>query len=334
MFDRKFGIELEIVGINGRDAAAALRRAGFSCQFEGYNHDDHTDGAWKVVTDGSIEGIGCEVVSPILHGMDGLDEACLVAGILADKGATANRSCGFHVHFDASEMTVEQLRAIVNRYATFEEQIDRFLPPSRRANNNRFCKSLSALTPFAREAMRNAGTIRQLAQAQNGGDRYFKVNLQSLLRHHTIEFRQHSGTCDAWKIRNWVLFLDGFVTKATEPAHRDTQAHTSPDSLTGRLSKAYWTIAEHPRCTSAQYAEILGVTQGRFRAYVTSIRQLGIAIEFEGGVYWVARGVFAAAQMRPATESADTHDGTDTVFAGVPATVERFYAARAAAFAA
>lgn len=39
MFDRKFGIELEIVGINGRDAAAALRRAGFACQFEGYNHD-------------------------------------------------------------------------------------------------------------------------------------------------------------------------------------------------------------------------------------------------------------------------------------------------------
>lgn len=332
MFDRKFGIELEIVGINGRDAAAALRRAGFACQFEGYNHDDHADGAWKVVTDGSIVGIGCEVVSPILRGMDGLDEACLVAGILADRGATANRSCGFHVHFDASEMSVEQLRAIVNRYATFEEQIDSFLPPSRRANNNRFCKSLRALTACAREAMQNAGTIRQLAQAQNGGDRYFKVNLQSLLRHHTIEFRQHSGTCDAWKIRNWVLFLDGFVTKATEPAHRDTPAHVSPNSLTGRLSKAYWTIAEHPRRTSAQYAEAMGVTPGRFRAYVTSIRQLGIAIESECGVYWINRGVYGVS--RSAAEPVAAHDETDTVFAGIPATVERFYAARAAAFAA
>lgn len=331
MFDRKFGIELEIVGINGRDAAAALRRAGFACQFEGYNHDDHADGAWKVVTDGSIEGIGCEVVSPILHGTDGLDEACLVAGILADKGATANRSCGFHVHFDASEMTVEQLRAIVNRYAAFEEQIDRFLPPSRRANNNRFCKSLSALTPFAREAMQNARTIRQLAQAQNGGDRYFKVNLQSLLRHHTIEFRQHSGTCDAWKIRNWVLFLDGFVTKATEPAHHEAPTQASPDSLTGRLSATYWAIATHPRCTSAQYAETLGVTQGRFRAYVAAIRQLGIAIESECGVYWVDRGGIANALT---TESAAANDETDTVFAGIPATVERFYAARTAAFAA
>lgn len=329
MFDRKFGIELEIVGINGRAAAAALRRAGFACQFEGYNHDDHADGAWKVVTDGSIEGIGCEVVSPILHGMDGLDEACLVAGILADKGATANRSCGFHVHFDASEMTVEQLRAIVNRYADFEEQIDRFLPPSRRANNNRFCKSLHALTTFAREAMQNARTIRQLAQSQNGGDRYFKVNLQSLLRHHTIEFRQHSGTCDAWKIRNWVLFLDGFVTRATEPAHHDAPTQASPDSLTGRAAKVYQTIAEFPRRGPVDYAESLGISVGRFRSWVSTLRKAGIAIESEGGIYWVARGVFARA-----AESAATHDETDTVFAGIPATVERFYTARAAAFAA
>ena len=74
MFNKRFGIELEIVGLNGMQAAAIIRNAGYSCEYEGYNHTDHAN-AWKVVADSSISGTGCEVVSPILSGESGLTDA-------------------------------------------------------------------------------------------------------------------------------------------------------------------------------------------------------------------------------------------------------------------
>ena len=41
--------------------------------------------------------------------------------------------------------------------------------------------------------------------------RYHKLNLESLVRHGTVEFRQHSGTVDGEKMANWVMLVGGFV---------------------------------------------------------------------------------------------------------------------------
>ena len=46
-------------------------------------------------------------------------------------------------------------------------------------------------------------------------DRSHKVNLEAYSRHKTVEFRQHSGTTNFTKMRNWVLFLHKLVTFAT-----------------------------------------------------------------------------------------------------------------------
>ena len=43
------------------------------------------------------------------------------------------------------------------------------------------------------------------------GDRYFKVNACSYSRHKTIEFRQHQGSTDFTKIKNWVNFCAKLV---------------------------------------------------------------------------------------------------------------------------
>lgn len=43
------------------------------------------------------------------------------------------------------------------------------------------------------------------------GCRYHKVNLSSFWRHHTVEFRHHSGTTDFAKISNWVRLLSRLI---------------------------------------------------------------------------------------------------------------------------
>ena len=98
--DRKFGIELEIVGITRQTALRALSAVGIHVQDESYNHT--TRGYWKLVPDGSVRG-GFEVVSPILEGERGIEEAMTVAEALSDA----------------------------------------FMPPSRRGNANTYCESVT-----------------------------------------------------------------------------------------------------------------------------------------------------------------------------------------------
>ena len=77
--NRKFGIELEIVSINRQTALRALRAVGINVQDENYNHT--TRGHWKLVSDASVHG-GFEVVSPILRGEQGIEEAMTVAAAI------------------------------------------------------------------------------------------------------------------------------------------------------------------------------------------------------------------------------------------------------------
>ena len=161
MIDRKFGVELEIVGISKEQAIRALAAVDIIAYDAGYTHMTTLD--WKVVDDSSVLG-GFEVVSPVLEGEAGLETLRTAAHALADAGATANRSCGLHVHIDAHGMTVENIRTIVCRYASFEEEIDAFMPPSRRGNTNGYCYSVRQVAE--NEAFRSARTVAQLATAQ------------------------------------------------------------------------------------------------------------------------------------------------------------------------
>ena len=92
---------------------------------------------------------------------------------------------------------------IIRNYQRLEALIDSFMPLSRRANNNGFCRSLQGFD-FSR-----CTTKRDVYDLMNS--RYYKINSHAYFRHQTIEFRQHSGTTDYEKISNWIAFLAGLV---------------------------------------------------------------------------------------------------------------------------
>ena len=201
VFSRSFGIELEIVHRNQRQLRDAIRSRGIACEIEGYNHS--TRRYWKIVSDASVNG-GYELVSPVLKGESGLDEVKAVCEALSEVGALINKSCGFHAHFGTDDFkeSISVWRNLYINYATLEEDIDAFMPPSRRRNT--YCASLKVRG--WREKMENARTLVELEKAITKRSRYFKLNSQSYWRHGTVEFRQHSGTIEFDKIRNWLLF--------------------------------------------------------------------------------------------------------------------------------
>ena len=209
-FNRNFGVEIEACNCTRERLARELTAAGINVQVEGYNHTDHTD-HWKLVTDSSLHGNNTfELVSPILHGEQGLEELEKVCWVLDLCNAKVNDTCGLHVHMDAAEFDLSTWKNLILTYKRLEGVIDNFMPRSRR--NNRYCKGLSAITETS---IKNARSISDLRTAFLH-NRYHKVNLEAYARHRTVEFRQHGGSTNFTKMSAWIHFLAKMITFAKQ----------------------------------------------------------------------------------------------------------------------
>jgi hypothetical protein len=197
-FNRKFGVEIEAYNIEQRVLVKQLALAGLH--------------KWKVVRDSSIIGENSfELVSPILQGIEGLEQVRKVCNLLKNLKARINKSCGLHIHFDARNLELQHFKQILLNYASLEETINGFLPKSRRKNS--YCNSLKSLVNFE-EKVKNANTLQELASIQL--DKYYKVNAISYIKHGTIEFRQHSGTIEFDTISHWVLLLHNLISYSAQ----------------------------------------------------------------------------------------------------------------------
>lgn len=214
-FNHKFGIELEAFGVERSVLLRELTAAGINIQSEMYNHTRRNH--WKIVSDSSISGsLGFEIVSPVLKGERGLAEAKKVCDVLTRVGAKVNKSCGFHVHIDAKNLSMNDWKNLYKNYITLETEIDSIMPTSRRANNNQYCKSLTNWCGSKERTFNvidNATTVQELSRSISN-TRYVKVNAQSFVRHGTVEFRQHSGTVEFEKVSNWVRICGALIDKS------------------------------------------------------------------------------------------------------------------------
>lgn len=207
--DRTFGVELEMMLSTGT-AMRTLHEAGLPMEGAG---------RWVVKTDGSVPG-GCEVVSPVLRGRAGLQEVTKAVLALKRAGATINKNCGFHVHHGASDLSGADLKNLVKRYAKAEKAIGELVAPSRRAN--RYCAPIAGPNGDLIDLFRRLDAVQNriptVTRIANPNGRFVTLNLNALIRHNTVEFRQHQGTVNARKVVAWIIFTQCMV----EIAKRDT----------------------------------------------------------------------------------------------------------------
>jgi hypothetical protein len=300
------GIEIECVfpaQAAGFDSRALANRvasgvaqdiidAGVGCSFVGYNH--HRSDNWKIVTDISIRPptgfVGLELVSPVL-GETTLSQVETVCNTVTRLGARTNRSCGLHVHIGARHLSIETLRRLAYLYIEHEEVIDSLLPPSRRANNNNFCKSLK--TNVIMDRLRTARTVEEISKAilRTGSgysetpSRYVKLNFTSYWRHGTVEFRQHSGTIDPAKIIKWVYLcqkmvdIAGMETVVAPPVATNNELAAKLAKI--RVAAIIYNLACRPE----------GVTPGEAREALAWKNTPNPAIDLTRlGIAWVQEG--------------------------------------------
>lgn len=216
-----FGVEIEC--LVSRDAVYEKFASNFvPFEYQGYNHRDSKT-IYKFVTDASIVGENpIECVSPVLSGRKGFDSLGQCLNALNEAGAKVNRSTGLHVHVGVEELTDEQYVNIFANYKLLEEVIDSFMAKSRRENNSQWCASLTD------HDFSYCTTVEEVKRELNYS-RYHKVNAESYDRHKTVEFRQHQGSTDFAKIKNWVSFCIKLVEWSKE--NRLTEKVNSIDDI-------------------------------------------------------------------------------------------------------
>jgi len=247
-----YGIEIEAIRRNGITqtglAAYLSNKFGVPIRYRGYTHDGVRN--WKIVDDGSLSNMGTEIVTPISTNADMSLIRRIVAGL---KGlASANRECGLHVHhgivkdgkrldsvlwgddFEEAVSLAGWVGRILYAYTHFQAQIDGFMAPSRRNGRNTYCQRLDYMVErflrygnpanfehefkadYFNQPMEGFSKLRRLFD-NLCNDRYVNVNLCSLGRYGTVEFRQHHGTTNPNQVQAWVEFTQALVMVCREP---------------------------------------------------------------------------------------------------------------------
>lgn len=180
---------------------------------------------------------GMELVSPILLGHKGMKQVHAMLEALESLDCSVDESCGMHIHLDGESLTHRAMKQLASLYVKYEATIDSILPASRR--NNRNCKSMCSQRWGSRNYGHELPRLARLAQKFDEidsasvcnellgiwRDRFIKLNLEALVDHGTVEFRQHGGTLNFEKTLHWIILCMNMRIRAT----KSQKVRLSPD---------------------------------------------------------------------------------------------------------
>jgi len=287
MAERAFGIEIETVICKSdllrrkRDVLQKLNLAA--------SH-------WHVVEDKSIETVGypmhghyhrrprdtqglsatddeadpflrCELVSPKLtyceETTETLEAICYALQHKLD--ANMNDSCGLHLHFDADDLSINDLIRIGINYAYFEDVIDLLMDKTRGEDSNRYIRSIR------KPIYKNFDTLSDILDCKNAYNKtslsvldmmnphrkchkynfvnfiYYnlcKIGINKEAKYiNTIENRHHHATLHYFDILRWIQFNLSFIHHSkckliqSEHIHNDRMKQTEPLSKLNMLAE-------------------------------------------------------------------------------------------------
>lgn len=209
---------------------------GIEIEMEGYclPHFEGGDHNWRAVADGSLRGESMEYVMKKPVSMKHVHTHLIqLYEEFKNRDSELHPSdrCGVHVHINVQTYTQAQVLNIVTLYYILEEVLMTLLPAHRQGNM--FClRGMDAVEQMyiLRKAV-SRGSWLHIAEDQV---RYAAINLGSLGKYGSLEFRAYPTTDDWRPINDWVKYLYAIVQKAIqydEPRHIVENMSAAGDAL-------------------------------------------------------------------------------------------------------
>lgn len=162
---------------------------------------------WVGVEDHSLRGYSMEYVTIGAIDYDEVGEyLAALSTTLKDNNITVKHSfrAGVHVHINCQELNVDQILSYASTYYCMETALTRFCGTNREGNF--FClRAQDAEYPIS--VLLAAAKNRDLHYLNTDDLRYAALNLRSLFRHGTLEFRAMETHPDLSKIEPWAKML-------------------------------------------------------------------------------------------------------------------------------
>lgn len=227
---------------------------------------------WDVHSDGSLDGFkrnyyGEEYVSPVLQSCDAIENIKKVVGFLQSANTETNESCGGHIHIGLNGLfdsvgTGEQMALIgriIENTANVEPAIFYYSGGAKRMAG-RYARPVR---PYVSQGLQ--GIISLM------GDRYFAVNMTSLMKHKTVEFRifQGSNEPETWeanvKIALGIVVASVMGVKLPVLGHNDSGLRTletlfeiPANTLTGMIDPEYIRFRQNVKMYRSKDNKITG----------------------------------------------------------------------------
>lgn len=217
---RAWGIEIEVAGARGVNLpkgwfemgdgslVSPYREAGVcdcDCHACDKGHHDCND---QLCFGDPNEDDCNEFISPILRDVyeHGISEICSEA-----RFEPQNDSAGIHIHVDAYGVTPRQIAAVMFAYAL----LDPILEESYERVSRAYCQKISGKDVQRVEHAANQATQKEVWKLAVL-ERDLAVNLHSLAKHGTIEFRAMGPVYDAKTLHKWAMLCREIVNAAME----------------------------------------------------------------------------------------------------------------------
>lgn len=285
------------------DKAFKLRRnyltkgdVGVEIEVEG-NNLPHPEEYWRCERDGSLRGESMEYVlreplsmPDVRKSLAHLDACYVNNNTLVDESVRA----GVHVHVNVQELTTVQLFSFMTAYIILEDLLVKYCGEYR--EGNLFCLRMKD-AEYLLHTLERVADGKDYRMFETDMLRYASMNVCSLWRYGSLEFRAMRGTRDLSVVGDWaemLLNLRNVAVKFDNPAQIVEMLQR--DGAESFL-EAFLGTYKDKLCNGVAYEEL--ITEGLYRAY-----QLAMATDWEsfkmkniGGLYFPTDVEFPDAPM-------------------------------------
>ena len=243
---RRFGIEIEMTGLTRCEAAKAIAKA-FGTEprhsggyYDKYHVPDSKGRNWTIMSDGSLtctthDGSSAsgfysvEMVTPILEYED-LDMLHSAVKALRKAGAICNDSTGIHIHCDCSDFSPQQIRNLVNLFASKEDMLYQALQVADWREDHycqkvdqRFLRQLNQKKPKTMGQIKHLwfGDTRETHEHYHYA-RYHCLNLSPVFTDNNFEVRAFNSCLHFGVLRSYLSLVLAVANQAV------TQKYASP----------------------------------------------------------------------------------------------------------
>ena len=225
------------VGIEGQsDIRAGTTFVGLEIELEKVCLKTDIAGTWKIDEDNSLKDNGREFITiPIQFKYLEVELERLFSGI---KSAHASDRCSVHVHINARDFTLEQLKSFIALYLIFEKSMYNF--SGNRWNNN-FCVPLNFYPDMVSSFVNSLDKMC----IKEAWYKYYGLNLSPIFggessKIGTIEFRHMKGTMDKQYILNWINLIVSLKITAKKMKYSEIENHV----ITMNTTSGYYWLAD------------------------------------------------------------------------------------------